>query len=109
MRATKLTYLLIFTLALTFAGTGCRKKPVDVTNLPGRPKPYVGGEKPSGLQGEKITAPEDVKFGGGQTSETWSPDDPNLVADRATLAMHTVHFDYDSSAIKASEPVHQPV
>jgi len=106
MRATKLTYLLIFTLALAFAGTGCRKKPVDVTNLPGRPKPYIGGEKPSGFQGEKTPASEDVKPGGGQTSETWSPDDPNLVADRATLSAHTVHFDYDSSAIKASEKAH---
>src|SRR6266545_1682355 len=104
MKTTKFAYWLVFALAMTVAATGCRKKPVDVTNLPGRtgrPTDPGANQLPPGLPFKSEVGP-----GGGATSESWSPDDPNLVADRATLAMHIVHFDFDSSTVKSSERSH---
>jgi peptidoglycan-associated lipoprotein len=102
MKSTKLTYLLVLGLALTFAAAGCKRKPVNVTPLPEPRAGTVGGEGPSTLPpGESIKPGEEVKPGGLAT--TGLEEFENMVADRAALAAQTVHFDYDSSVVKSGE------
>jgi peptidoglycan-associated lipoprotein len=81
------------------ASTGCRKRPGSITPLPNRPPALVGGPGPSEPAGI-VTPPEEVKVGGGPTAE-FNLDD--MIQDRAALAAQTVHFDFDSTVVKASE------
>lgn len=103
MKATKITYMLVIALALTMVGTGCRKKPVGVTDL--KNKQYRVGENPGGGEGFKLPgdAPVigDLNNGTPQSTKFSNPDDFNQ--DRGTFAANTVHFEYDSSVVKSSE------
>jgi peptidoglycan-associated lipoprotein len=91
--------LLLLGLLLSLIAPGCRKRPGPITPLPGQRAGLVGGEGPSGLESGKIN-PETVPTGGGATAEF---DLANMIQDRAALAAYTVHFDYDSSVVKAAE------
>jgi len=101
MKSTKLTYLLVCALAIVMAASGCKKKPVGVTDLPGYPKigPKAGGPAvlPEGGQLDKrdeaggVPLPEDLN------------DLSKFDQDRAALAADTVHFDFDSAVVKTSE------
>ena len=106
MKSTKLTYLLAILMAMSFAATGCKKKPTNVTPLPagqtGRPVDPGPGTLPGG-EPVKPDAPVD-STGGHPLPTDINPDAMNN--DRAALAAHTVHFDYDSIAIKSSERSH---
>jgi peptidoglycan-associated lipoprotein len=106
MKVSKLTYLLVIALALTFASTGCRKRPTNVTNIPGGAS-IPKGQGPAGIEGTGRTMNPDQGpvgrpgDGGGLQSDKWSTD--NFNEDRAALAAHTVYFDFDSSVIKNNE------
>ncbi len=100
MKAIKFTSLLVCALALTFAATGCRKKPVGMTDIPGQRTGKVGDPGAgSGLNnttglasGEGVPLPvgfEDIEG--------------NYNMDRDALAANMVHFDYDSAAIRSNE------
>jgi len=98
MKMMKLTYLLAFALAITLADTGCRNhRPVKVTQIPGSPSGQVGELGPGGTmaQGGQIQA------GGGQTASL--EDFEGMAKDPAALAAYTVHFAYDSAAVRKSE------
>ena len=104
MKSTKLTYLLAIVMAMSFAATGCKKKPTTpLTVLPdGRigqrtdpdPRTLPGGDP------VKPDAPVD-STGGHPLPTDINPDAMNN--ERAALAAHTVHFDYDSIAIRSGE------
>jgi len=101
MKAIKFTSLLVCALALTFAATGCKKKPVGVTDIPGArtgspsdPGPGTGIGGPAG-----VTSEEDIK----PLPAGFEDIERDYNMDREALAMHTVHFDYDSSAIRNNE------
>jgi peptidoglycan-associated lipoprotein len=105
MKATKLTYLLVIAVALTFASTGCRKRPANVTDIQGRGS-KVGEQGPKGIDPAKPVSPDTVPTGRpGDTipisDKFGNPD--NFNQDRAALAAHTVHFDLDSSVVKGNE------
>ncbi len=96
MKMMKLTYLLAFVLAVALAATGCKNhRPVGVTHLPqgaGSTVPDVGT---GGTIGDQ-NAP-----GGGPMAGI---DEINgMIPDRAALATYTVHFAYDSAAVRQSE------
>jgi peptidoglycan-associated lipoprotein len=91
--------LLLLGLALSLIAPGCRKRPGSITPLPGQRAGLVGNEGPSGLESGKINS-EPVATGGGATAEFNLED---MIQDRAALAAQTVHFDFDSSVVKASE------
>jgi peptidoglycan-associated lipoprotein len=108
MKAIKLTYLLVFALALTFAATGCKKKPVGVTQLPNYPAGKVKDPNTIGLP-PGVAVPGDKPPGsenpnGISPLSTINPND--YINDRLPLAADTVHFDFDSSVVKANEKVH---
>jgi len=98
MKMMKLTYLLAFTLAFTLADTGCRNhRPVKVTPIPGSPSGQVGELGPGGT----MAPGGQIQIGGGPTVNR--EEFENMDADRAALAAYTVHFAYDSAAVRKSE------
>ncbi|MFO1515020.1 MAG: OmpA family protein [Verrucomicrobiota bacterium] len=100
MKAIKFTSLLIVALALTIGATGCKHKPVGVTPIPGRGSRPV--DDPMAGIGTGGTIGKTEEMGGGELPAGLS-DLSKFDQDRATLAVHTVHFDYDSSVVKSSE------
>ena len=106
MKTMKLIYPLAFALAITLASTGCRThKPGPITPLygsqNGNPGDMGGGDTLGG--GDKLPPepPVTTQTGGGSVADLTGFD--NYTEDRAALAANTVHFAYDSSAIRNSE------
>ena len=94
MKMTKLTYLLTIAVAALLVTTGCNNhKTVGVTKIKGSQTGQIGEAEGSGtLPGQSGVIPlpniEEIN---------------NMAADRAALASSTVHFAYDSSAIRKTE------
>lgn len=101
MKLTDFTKLLVLGLVVTVAASGCRKKPGQITPLPGplagnvpeaTPAPGLapapGPESTAGVAGFPQTDPNARK--------DWPRDAKIFEAD-------TVHFDFDSSVVKAGE------
>lgn len=108
MKATQLTHLLlVIAVALTFASTGCRKRPANVTDI-NKSSSRVGDQGPSGIQTTGRTVTQDPPpgrepgDGGGPISDRFGNLD-NFNHDRAALAAHTVHFEFDSSVVRSSD------
>jgi peptidoglycan-associated lipoprotein len=104
MKTMKLIYPLAFALVFTFAATGCRHEPGKVTQLPGENPPPIVGDNGAGTLPGGTMPPEPevaVQPGGGPTPDiaTWG----GMVEDRAALSNNTVHFAYDSAAVRESE------
>jgi len=100
MKAIKLANLLVIALALTVAAVGCKKKPTNVTPLPGQPG-YVGDGGAAGPgDGGALGEGGAVEPGGGALP---SGDISGMTQDRETLASYTVYFDFDSSVVSSSE------
>ena len=96
MKIMKLTCLLVFALAVVLAATGCRNhRPVGVTQLPRGAGSTIPEASPGG------TMPGSEQAGGGALANI--EDINGMAADRTALATYTVHFAYDSAAIKHSE------
>ncbi|HEY5297252.1 MAG TPA: OmpA family protein [Verrucomicrobiae bacterium] len=94
----KLFYSLAFALAVTLAATGCKHTPGKITPLPSENSGMVRNDTGGG------TLPSDTGVGttgGGQTAGL--EDFDNMIQDRAALANYTVHFAYDSAAVRSSE------
>ena len=97
MKMMKLTCLLAFTLAVVLAATGCKNhRPVHVTQLPRGAGSTLPEASPSGTLPSEANPP-----GGGPLANI--EDINGMVADRAQLAGYTVHFAYDSAAVRKSE------
>ena len=105
MKLNKFANLLVIGLVLTVAASGCRKKPVNLTNLP---NPYAGNPKepPPALPirpGEPF-ATQPTPFGEPSVHPSnqrgnrdgWTEDAQALKSD-------TVYFDFDSSVLKTAE------
>jgi peptidoglycan-associated lipoprotein len=93
MKIMKLTCSLVFALAIALAATGCKShRPVGVTPIP----PGAGG-----MVGE--VGPGNTLPGENVVPTTSLADFEGMAMDRAALAAYTIHFAYDSAAIKHSE------
>ena len=104
MKMMKLFYPLAFALAVSLT-TGCHNhKVTKLTPLPGSPRNVIGsGGDPTTLSpGTSLNPDPGVRVGVGAGP---LPDiDPNAVnEDHIALAAYTIHFAYDSAAIKKSE------
>jgi peptidoglycan-associated lipoprotein len=97
MKTMKLIYPLAFALALILAATGCKHQPVKVTPMPGS---QTGAPNDLG-GGGTLTSNGGAQTGGGSTANL--DEFENMIEDRAALASYTVHFAYDSAAVKKSE------
>lgn len=105
MKLNSFTILLVLGLMLSVGATGCRKRPTSLTDIPN--KPYSGPESPDAA-GPISPGPADMAGAGGSKDGTLVPlNDPQLhanwIANTEIFKEYTVHFDYDSSAIKSGE------
>ncbi len=106
MKWNKFGSLLVIGLVLTVAASGCRKRPVGVTNIPGartaRPSDVPGGGALG--TGAPMTGTQNVgsKEGEGIPAVPAGMYD-NWIEDKEALKADTVYFDFDSSVLKATE------
>jgi peptidoglycan-associated lipoprotein len=107
MKFIKLTHLMVLALALTVAGSGCRKGPQNVTPLPGSRSGAMVTDPGSGVPADSST-----KTGGGDVSGGKLPDGgvPQAEGSHAgwpenaeIFKAYTVHFAFDSSVVKSSD------
>jgi len=98
--------LLVIAL-LVVAASGCRKKPVPTTHIPGRgtgaitstgPTPFDGGGRLGG--GEDLVATDETDPTGLGAATGPINTGPQ---DRTILQAETIYFDLDSSTVKGSE------
>jgi peptidoglycan-associated lipoprotein len=103
MKIMKLIYPLAFALAVTLT-TGCHNHQASITPLPRSP---LANPTDTGGGDTKLPPANPLPTDGNPqttqiaTSDVWDP--ANMIPDRAALAAYTIHFAYDSSAIKKSE------
>lgn len=100
MKAFKFTSLLAMVLALTIGATGCKKKPVGVTPIPGTSTQIREGDMKPIEGGGTLGGTEGTPIGGGPLSPI-DPDQYNK--DAEALRAQTIHFDYDSAVIRSDE------
>jgi peptidoglycan-associated lipoprotein len=104
MKMMKMFYPLAFALAVALT-TGCHNhKPMNVTPLPGSRSTTPSDENNANTlsPGDKMN--NDNNANGNNTIPVASADSfDNMTMDRAALAAYTIHFAYDSAAIKKSE------
>jgi peptidoglycan-associated lipoprotein len=104
MKMMKLIYPLAFALAITLATTGCHNhKPMNTTPLPGARTGNPGDVGGGNTLPPGNTLPTDTGIGAGGLPTASADSFDNMTEDRAALAAYTVHFAYDSAAIKSSE------
>ncbi|MGZ4972633.1 MAG: OmpA family protein [Limisphaerales bacterium] len=101
----KTTLILAIGVASIISFTGCHKKPVGVTDIPGMNRPSASGPG----NGEPLPSPRNNENpnGVGFTDAANNPYGPTITGphdeDRAKFAEYTVHFDTDSAAIKTDD------
>jgi peptidoglycan-associated lipoprotein len=109
MKLNKFANLLVIGLVVTIAASGCRKKPVNTTLLPGERAGRVGGTEPGNMIrpgpampseplpiSEPVPSTDGIKSVAAGKFDGWIPD-------AEALRSETVLFDFDSSVVKASE------
>ena len=109
MKMNQLVLPLVLALAATLATTGCKKGPVKTTIIPGHEAAIVG-TPPGGDSlppGGQIPGGENPNVGPGTGTgpmpTTGSEEFDGMIKDPAALAAYTIHFAFDSAAIKKSE------
>ncbi len=108
MKSNILIYpLFIALVATSLATTGCKHGPVGITKLPGQNGPPISDQQTpiTPVQpidtGDKNPTGVTPNITGNIPLSPINPDNYNQ--DRAAFAANTVHFPFDSSAIKANE------
>jgi peptidoglycan-associated lipoprotein len=106
MKLMKLIYPLAFALAITLVTTGCHNhKAVGVTPIPGARTDNPGDETSTKTlpPGTTMNPDTNPNANPGVIPVASATDFDNMTEDRVALAGYTVHFAYDSAAIKSSE------
>ena len=103
MKMNKLAFPLALALAVTFALTGCKKGPTKVIQLPGQTTNF-GNDNPSTIPpGSKYNNDQSPYDGSKPIPTDVSSNWPDVTQDPAALAAYTVHFTFDSAAVKDNE------
>src|SRR5436190_5720364 len=101
----KTTLILTIGLVAIISFTGCHKKPVGVTDIPGMNRPHAGG--PNDINTLPTPRNNDNTGPIGFTDPANNPYNSTLTGphdeDRAKFAEYTVHFTVDSAAIKEGD------
>jgi peptidoglycan-associated lipoprotein len=107
MKLNKFTNLLAIGLVLCVAAAGCKKKPVNVTELPGSRAGKVGGPEQAAPLGNQPPVSSTPSTPSADTTGGTASNPAELhagwIKDAEALRAQTVYFDFDSSVIKASE------
>jgi peptidoglycan-associated lipoprotein len=106
MKLNQIVFPLALALAAMLATTGCKHTPMKVTQIPGSNGGQVNDYNnqttlPSASQLNGDNSGVNSKPGGGDTAglDTFE----GMIKDPAALAADTIHFAFDSAAIKKSE------
>jgi peptidoglycan-associated lipoprotein len=103
MNIKNLLVLCVLALAVALPTSGCRKKPANVTQLPGQTRGAVGDPGAEGL-GAGGTLPDSGAWGADSVTGLAGLESfEGMTMDRGALASYTVYFDFDSSVLRASE------
>ena len=99
MKMMKLTYLMAFGLVVALGATGCKNhRPVNVTHLP----QGAGSTIPDVPPAPPINSDQNVNPV--NTVPTTALEEfEGMIKDPSALAAYTVHFAYDSAAVRKSE------
>ena len=107
MKTMKPIYALAAAVALTLTGTGCKHSPGKITDLPNGPNGMIGDQQLAGPvipPGPPIdTTPIPAVTPGNLATANLSGFDNYAPDPSAPLAAYTIHFSYDSAAIRSSE------
>ena len=104
MKTMKLIYPLAFALAITLATTGCHNHKVGkTTQLPGPGQTGIADQNNLNTVPNTTPISPDANAQSSQIATADSTMFDNMTEDRAALAAYTIHFAFDSSAIKSSE------
>ena len=104
MKLNKFINLMVIGLVVCLAAPGCRKKPVNVTDLPGQKAGPVGGPGSAPALGSQAgVTTESANIGGSGTEHPQGQGHVGWGEDGKILQEQAVYFDFDSSVIKASE------
>ena len=105
MKVNKFANLLVIGLVLTIAASGCRKKPVGLTNLPGSGTPNVrDADRSSAIPPAPPFSPApDVNRNPDYTGTPQGPGHQGWIENAQALKTDTVYFDFDSSVLKGAE------
>jgi peptidoglycan-associated lipoprotein len=100
MKRTQFAKLLLLALSLAAATLGCHKRPSNVTDLPGyKPEPIGDPFANTGIDTNSLA--------GSGTNTPLPMSNPDIrkdwPRDRQVFKAYTVHFDYDSTAVKPGE------
>jgi peptidoglycan-associated lipoprotein len=105
MKKSKVIHLLALVLVVTLAGTGCRNhKPGPITPLPNRSVTGPGNQD-NNMTTLPNTSPVAMDNNGRIAQANNLDKFANTTEDPAALAANTVHFAYDSAAVRKSELV----
>jgi peptidoglycan-associated lipoprotein len=101
MKLNRLIEPLVLALVLSVGTLGCKTNPYGVTKLP------KDGDSQSAHNAKDLPPGADAKSGDSSGSQATGIAESNnhqdWIQDREALAANTVHFDYDKSAVRASE------
>jgi outer membrane protein OmpA-like peptidoglycan-associated protein len=100
MKLTRFTTLLVLGLVLTLAASACRKRPGEITHIPGRTPTQVKDVPDTSPVNPNATAT------GTNTSGIPQPDPKqfeNYTPNAEIFKANTAYFDFDSSVLKDSE------
>src|ERR1700689_2396301 len=108
MKLTKFSNLTMLGLALIFAAAGCKKGPTPLTKLPNGQTRPDSSANPNPLGEGNPIQPTGPAGGIPGMTLTGIPSNPEgshagWTEDPSALKSETVYFDFDKSAIKASE------
>ena len=101
MKMNPIVFTLAMAMAVTLATTGCKHTPLKVTQIPGSQANPVGGDTSGNTLPAGNALGNDNKVGGGDTAGLDMFE--GMRKDPAALAANTIHFAFDSAAIKKSE------
>jgi peptidoglycan-associated lipoprotein len=99
MKLISFAKLLTLSIIVTVAAAGCRKTPVNVTDLPGA-RAHAPKDNPELAQ--PLTGPTN----GVDTTSVGiptGPGHPGWIENAEKFKAHTVHFEFDSSVVKGAE------
>jgi len=104
MKTMKLIYPLAVALAFTLSTTGCHNHKVGkTTQLPGSAQTGINDQNNPKTLPDATPINPDANAQGTQIATTDTTMFDNMTEDRAALAAYTIHFAFDSSAIKSGE------
>jgi peptidoglycan-associated lipoprotein len=105
MKTMKLIYPLAFALAITLASTGCRShQPVGITPIPGPAQTSINDQDNQSTLSNGVPVNPETGVNGNNVIPVANADEfEGMLEDTNALAADTIHFPYDSAAIRSSE------